>query len=126
MQVIITTKADAPQIASANPRGAVVALLSQTLYRGGISVPLCEDYFRYITALIARRGMPISRDELIDAIWGEDEDGGPDTAEARVQSIYPIHVRRRIERLGLGIRSGYGRGYCIEELPSHAEQRRAA
>jgi DNA-binding response OmpR family regulator len=126
MQVIVTTKADACAISEANPSAVVVALLRRSLLRDGESVCLHENYFRYITAILARRSIPITCTELIEHLWGDDADGGPDNAESRIQSTYPTLVRRQIARLGLGIESGYGLGYRIVDLRAESNQQRAA
>ena len=57
--------------------------------------------------LLSRNGHWVSSDEIIDALWGDDENGGPDWAIARLRVL--VHQLR--ER-GWNINTWSRRGYA--------------
>jgi DNA-binding response OmpR family regulator len=67
--------------------------------RAGTEVALSRREFDILAALIARRGEAISKEELIDRIWGPDFNGDPNIVE-----VYVSYLRKKID-LPFGRRS---------------------
>lgn len=86
------------------------------LTRNGMRVHMAPGPGGMATALIAARGNLVSPKSLLDGMWAEQEDGGPETAP-EVLRQWVNRAREPLAALGLGIVSEYGRGYRIEELP---------
>jgi Transcriptional regulatory protein, C terminal len=81
---------------------------------GGIWVPLPPVEARLTDALLQRFGAVVSRDGLARAGW-------PDGAPGRnALDVHVLRLRRRIQPLGLAIRTVRSRGYLLEGLPSAA------
>lgn len=57
-------------------------------------------------------GRYVSNNEIIDALYGDREDGGPDYA-VRCVWKHLDHVRRWPARRGVIVQTHCGRGYCI-------------
>ena len=60
--------------------------------------------------LLSRNGHWVSSDEIIDALWGDDENGGPDWAIARLRVL--VH---QLRGRGWNINTWSRRGYCLTE-----------
>lgn len=75
-----------------------------------------------LMAIASGRGQPVSRKELIHAVYGEYEDGGPAWAmECLRQYIYRLRAK------GYNVRSRYGWGYSIDlASPTRPQKKRAA
>ena len=63
---------------------------------------------RLASLLSSRRGRVFPPDEVFDALWGDDPDGGP-MATRNVVSVYAHYLRLA----GLEVRSESNRGYII-------------
>jgi DNA-binding response OmpR family regulator len=63
-----------------------------------------------LDVLRARLGLWISAPELVEYIYGDDEDGGPIAARSIIETRV-FYLRRKGNR----IRSHWGRGYRIDE-----------
>lgn len=74
---------------------------------GGMSVPLTAKEFALLVYLCDRRGKVVSREELLQRVWGDLYDGGARTID--------IHVRRLRSKLGsaLPIATLRGAGYKL-------------
>ena len=60
--------------------------------------------------LLSCKGHWVSSDVIIDALWGDDEDGGPDWAIGRLRVL--VH---QLRGLGWNISTWSKRGYCLTE-----------
>jgi two-component system OmpR family response regulator len=79
---------------------------------GGMWVPLPPVEARLTTALLDRFGAVVSREMLSRAGW-------PDGAPGRnALDVHMLRLRRRIQDLGLVIRTVRSRGYLLEEATS--------
>lgn len=56
----------------------------------------------------------ISKAELIDALYGDDPDGGPDFADSVVK-VHICRLRRKLAPYGWKIDTEYNRGYALQE-----------
>jgi DNA-binding response OmpR family regulator len=81
--------------------------------RGGVVVRFGPIQFRLVAALLARRGAIISLAEMVDAIYGGREDGGPDLAVHVVQNML-LNVQPKLAQLGLVRGRRYWFGSWIE------------
>lgn len=57
-------------------------------------------------------GRTVTHDELITALYGNDEDGGPD-APKEVCDVYVHHLRRAFAAYGIAIHTVWGRGWYV-------------
>ena len=75
--------------------------------RDGRAVALTTREFALLHALATRRGRVMSRETLLDVVWGEDYDGGQKTVD--------VHVRRLRAKLGaaLPLETIRGAGYVL-------------
>jgi DNA-binding response OmpR family regulator len=73
----------------------------------GGTVQLTAREFGLLVALVTRRGRVLSRETLLDVVWGEDYDGGQKTVD--------VHVRRLRAKLGeaLPLQTVRGAGYVL-------------
>jgi hypothetical protein len=74
---------------------------------GGRSIALTAREFGLLVALVSRRGRVLSRETLLDVVWGADYDGGAKTVD--------VHVRRLRAKLGeaLPLQTVRGAGYVV-------------
>lgn len=74
---------------------------------GGRSIALTSREFGLLVALVSRRGRVLSRETLLDVVWGSDYDGGMKTVD--------VHVRRLRAKLGeaLPLQTVRGAGYVL-------------
>ena len=63
------------------------------VYRGGHPVDLTPMEFRLLRYLVKNANRPLSRDNLIEAIWGYDSDIGND----RTVDVHIRHLREKLE-----------------------------
>ena len=86
--------------------------------RGGRQIPLTRREFQVLETLMRRVGRVVTRDSLIDIIWGGESDVEPNTVDAFVSSL-----RRKLERPGGPklIHTVRGVGFSIK--PSGEESR---
>ena len=74
---------------------------------GGRAIGLTAREFSLLVALVSRRGRVLSRETLLDVVWGSDYDGGSKTVD--------VHVRRLRAKLGeaLPLQTIRGAGYVL-------------
>jgi DNA-binding response OmpR family regulator len=72
--------------------GLVIDALAHEVSLHGESVPLTVREFALLHYLYERRGVVITREELLRDVWGDRYDGGPRTVD--------IHIRRLRAKLG--------------------------
>lgn len=66
---------------------------SRTVTRRGEAVPLTAREYELLEALVRRAGEVVSKQELLDAVWGIDFAGDPNVVE-----VYVGYVRRKIDK----------------------------
>lgn len=93
----------------------VIDRTAREVSAGGIDVPLTAKEFALLVYLCDRRGKVVSREELLQKVWGDLYDGGARTID--------IHVRRLRSKLGAGlpIATLRGAGYKLT-APSGSDQ----
>lgn len=75
--------------------GDVVVDLEQLrVTRGGVQVYLTPTEFRMLRYLASRPGRPVTRGNIIDAVWGYESDIGSD----RTVDVHIRHLRQKLEQ----------------------------
>lgn len=88
-----------------------VDLKTKRLSKSGKFIKLTNREFQLIELFAVRLNEPISRDELLDKIWGVDYFGDPKTVD--------VHIRRLREKIEddpsnpLYLKTVWGTGYCF-------------
>jgi DNA-binding response OmpR family regulator len=79
-------------------------------YRGS-AVPLAATEFRLFELLARNRGLVLSRDRILDKVWGNGFDG-----ESNIVDVYVSAIRRKLRAAGAKecIRTSRGLGYILE------------
>lgn len=131
---------NAPPEASArrahrSPDAVVINLRTCSIQRGATAVRFPPhstapdeptQLFRVVSALIMRRGGPVSSRDLCDWLWSDDPDGGPLHA-IRALSFKIYRARDRLLALDLDARfDAYGIGHRIVDLRAAQTVREAA
>lgn len=65
--------------------------------------------------LFAARGGLVSREEIVDALHGHDESGGP-LGALECNRVTIFRLRQRLKTLGIKIVTEHGRGYRVEVM----------
>ena len=68
-------------------------IISRTCRRGDVDIPLSPREFALLEALLRHPGEVISKQELLERVWGEDFEGDPNVVE-----VYVGYLRRKIDR----------------------------
>lgn len=86
-------------------------------------VPMLPAERRIVDELIRAYPRKVSISSLVDTLYFDDPNGGPDNAHATVR-VNLTHLRKRLPKFGWTIPSSYGRGpgnsgkYTIERVPA--------
>jgi len=75
---------------------------------GARLVDLRPKEFDLLLALVEHQGLVLSRDQLLDLVWGYDFPGGTRTVDAHIS-----HLRARLEGSGVEIETHRGIGYKL-------------
>jgi DNA-binding response OmpR family regulator len=83
----------------------------------GLSCLALPRYERIVlTRLIAARGGWVSNAQLVDAIYGDHPDGGPETAP-RMVWCHTSKLNKKVKRIGWRIDTARFIGYRLERQP---------
>jgi DNA-binding response OmpR family regulator len=102
------------QIRSKPPPRTVIAsdveidLAARRVSSGESEIVLTSTEFEVLAALARRHGLAVSREQLMDEVWG-----GADLARTRALSVHVTGVRKKVNRPGL-ITTIHGYGYRLE------------
>ncbi len=72
----------------------------------GAAVQLAPIEHRLLVALLAKKGSPLSREELLETIWSNDSEVSPRSVDVALFSL-----RRKLGRIGSSIKTVRGFGY---------------
>jgi DNA-binding response OmpR family regulator len=88
----------------------VLDVVARTCHRGETDIPLSPREFALLEALLRSRGEVVSKQDLLDRVWGEDFEGDPNVVE-----VYVGYLRRKIDRpFGLtDLETVRGEGYRL-------------
>ena len=109
----------------ARPEAVFYDCREQIFARNGVTVhfpiSICPKHHREISTktkllirLLSAGGEKSASGELVDMLWLNDKDGGPDTAH-HVLKVQISYLRSRIAPLGLAIDVEFMRGYTIRD-----------
>lgn len=76
----------------------------------GQAIGLTPFYTKFATVLASKYPYTATRTFIIDSLYGDDPNGGPDGADNLV-SIYASYVRRKLQGTSLRIETVWGVGY---------------
>ena len=76
---------------------------------GGKEVKLTPSEFKILKFLLENYGKPVSRDRLIDMVWGYDHEAGDRTVDVHIK-----HLRDKLGDYGRFIKTVRGFGYKFE------------
>jgi DNA-binding response OmpR family regulator len=82
---------------------------------GGVSCELTPTEFRLLYALALEQGRVVTRDELLQRVWGR-----PATFRDRTVDVYVRRLREKVDRRAAAhsfIQTRYGVGYKLEAVP---------
>lgn len=72
-----------------------------------------------LTTISRRPGRVTLRREILHALYGDDPDGGPDSASNCV-TRFAMNINKRLAGEGYRIRTVWGQGYTLEQLSEAA------
>lgn len=81
-----------------------------TVMAGGEPVVLTLKEFDLLCFLMENQGIVLSRDQLLETVWGYHYEGGTRTVDVHVQTL-----RQKLGPYGAVIKTVRGVGYCIGE-----------
>jgi DNA-binding response OmpR family regulator len=128
LQIILALKAgQAKRLTVDNPDALIVDYDRKAFWRDGAFIRLEPSKFMLVFLIASRVGALVSKEELCDALWGDEEDGGPDT-QWKVIDVQLCKIRKVLPSLGVWIETVHGRGYRFVARDGSVEHalRRAA
>ena len=92
-------------------RGAILNTGDNTLIYNGASIPLTKNEYRILLSLMENKGKLVSREKLMEKLWGTDSFVDENTLTVNVGRI-----RKKLDAAGLTgfITTKVGTGYIIE------------
>ena len=78
----------------------------------GEDVALTRKEFQLLRLLLERRGTVLTRDQLLNTVWGYDFDGASRTVDVHVRTL-----RQKLGEAGNLIQTVRGIGYKMEDAP---------
>ena len=75
----------------------------------GAPIELTQVEYLIMKSFLENRGRALSRDDLLDMVWGYDYQG-----DIRTVDVHITHLRKKLGEYGKIIVNRSGYGYCIE------------
>lgn len=97
----------------------VVSMTTPWVARNGVKIKCDPLTRRFFIALAARSPAIISNDEMIDLLWGDDAEGGPDCAPATIKNVAQ-RARHIAAALGVVVQTVNWRGYYLRAVNADA------
>lgn len=115
--ILVATDASPPAPARKDPGAVVVNVKRREIWHGDRVAEFhrAPTQFRAAAAMVVRRGSLLTHLDLIEALYGDDPNGGPLWAPQAV-SKWGCHVRRRLRPLGLLQQTIYGHGVRLANM----------
>lgn len=113
--VILLARADDVELrwsSNRRPGTLVVDIMRGKFVRYGVVVEAAGLRARFLLALVVRPRGIVSREEIVEILWGDREDGGPDHAR-KTLDLYWLSVRAMMAALGYAAVRSYGRGFSV-------------
>lgn len=92
--------------------GLVFDLIGRRVYRDGSPLDLPRREFALLELFAGRIGQVISKEQILDHLYGAGSD-----SDAAAAELYVHRLRKRLTGCGLAIKTFRGLGYCMEEAP---------
>jgi hypothetical protein len=118
---VCTNDLAARRVAARNPGAVVVDLRERRIIRGRTAIGFGSrrggrrKLFGFCLALLLRQGEFATQGELFEALWGDDEDGGPLHLRT-VLAMYCTEARAALASLGLGVEATRKLGRRVVDL----------
>ena len=100
---IVADPIRAKSVSLERPDRIVIAFGSRMVFRDGEGVYLPQQAFVIVAALLVAHGGAISRWDLVEALYADDPDGGPEDAPSCFQTRLCTDVRPQLRKLGLTV-----------------------
>ena len=84
---------------------------ARRLFHDGIPLEMSAREFALTELLLARQGRVVSKEQIIDQMFGFGDDVGTNAIE-----VYVHRVRRKLEPYGVAIRTVRGMGYLLDKF----------
>jgi two-component system OmpR family response regulator len=84
---------------------------ARRLFHGDQPIELSLRELTVIELLLSRQGRVVSKEQMIDRLFGWDDDVGSNAIE-----VYVHRVRKKLEPLGIQIRTVRGMGYLLDKV----------
>lgn len=84
---------------------------SRRIFAGGSEVTLNPKEFDLLLCLVLNKGIALSREQILNRVWGYDYDGEIRTIDAHVKML-----RAKLKEFGGCIRTVHGVGYSFEAV----------
>ena len=84
---------------------------THTVERAGRTLELTPREFRLLAYLMRHPGRVLTKDQILEQVWGDDSDASPGVVE-----LYIHYLRQKVDRASAGplIRTVRGVGYCLK------------
>jgi two-component system, OmpR family, response regulator len=88
---------------------------ARRLFHGDQAIELSVREMAVVELLLSRQGRVVSKEQMIDQLFGWGDDVGSNAIE-----VYVHRVRRKLEPLGIEIRTVRGMGYLLDKVDEPA------
>nr|WP_236589290.1 response regulator transcription factor [Ramlibacter aurantiacus] len=89
---------------------------ARRVFHGEQPIELSAREFAVLELLLMREGRVVSKEQLMNHLYGWDDDVAPNAVE-----VYIHRVRKKLEAAGCEIRTVRGMGYLIERASRHGQ-----
>jgi len=88
----------------------IIDTMKRAVKVNGVAISLTPREYRLLDCLMASLGRPVTKTDILAAVWGEDFDGDPNIVE-----VYVGYLRRKLDRPGSAslIATVRGVGYTL-------------
>lgn len=117
--ILTTTETSLARFSLSHPGAVVVSVVCSRVARDGVEVVADAFARRLLVILAARSPGVVSKAEIIDILWGDDPDGGPDNPDSRLSNLAQ-RVKFLGAALGVVVRTVHGRGYYLRAVKPDA------
>ena len=94
---------------------------ARRLFHDDQPVEMSARELAVIELLLSRQGRVVSKEQIIDQLFGLGDDVGSNAIE-----VYVHRVRKKLEPLGIEIRTVRGMGYLLDKVDERGVARRCA
>ena len=88
-----------------------INLLSREVHYENKLIDLTKTEFDLLMMFIENKGIVLSRDQILNTIWGFEYDG-----DTRIVDVHVFKLRSKLEKTPIEIKSSRGIGYILDEV----------